>query len=433
MQCSISARTARIGTAAALALALLPGCGLAGGSTGGPDPSEVSGSITWWDTSNETEAPFFNQLVAAFQREHPRIDVTYVNVPFFEAEQRYREAAASGGAPDVLRADVGWTAGLVDAGLLADLTGTPAEPAPEEFLEQTVAGVTFEDGVYGVPQVTDTLALMYNRDLFEEAGLGRPPRDWTELRDYALTVKEATGAEGIVLNTDAYFALPFLYGEGTDLIDPVRRAITVADEDAVRGIATAAALVESGAAPVPPETGAYDSMVSAFRAGEAAMMINGPWVVADLLDSSTFARESDLGIAPVPAGSQGVAGGPTGGHSMVVSAHSAHPGAAQLFVRFMTAAEQQRRAATTLGLLPTRKAAYTDDVLADPVRNAFYFAQVKAVPRTAPAQGAAMLSTLQERYTAVLRGEREPAEALAETAQVWRDELLLGYSIDPVS
>ncbi|WP_313896166.1 extracellular solute-binding protein [Streptomyces sp. YIM 98790] len=395
----------------------------------GDEEPPVTGTVTFWDTSNETEAPFFNQLVAAFEKEYPEIDVTYVNVPFFEARQRFLDAAADGRAPDVLRADVGWTAGFVADGLLADLTGTVAEPDPQDFLENTVAGVTFDGAVHGVPQVTDTLALLYNKALFEEAGLTRPPRDWTELRDYALTVKEETGAEGIVLNTDAYYALPFLYGEGTDLVDPASRTITVAGGPAVRGVTTAAGLVSSGAAPVPPAEDAYSAMQSAFKKGEAAMMINGPWSVADAQDGTAFRGTGNLGIAPVPAGSTGIAGSPTGGHSLVISADSRHPAAAALFTAFMTATEQQEKAAVALDLLPARKAAYSETVLADPVRNAFYFAHTKSVARPPLAETARMFGIFQEHYTAVLRGETSPEAGLDATARTWRDELLTGWII----
>ncbi|MCE7081578.1 extracellular solute-binding protein [Streptomyces sp. ST2-7A] len=409
-------------------LALLP-LAACGAGDSGPEAEPVSGSITFWDTSNETEAPVFNQLVAAFQREHPGIDVDHVSVPFFEAEERYLDAVGTGSAPDVLRADVGWTAHMVAGDLLADLTGTPAEPAPEEFLETAVDSVLFGDAVYGAPQVTDTLALMYNKDLFDRAGLTRPPRYWSETQAYGLTVAEATDAEGIVLNTDGYFALPFLHGEDTDLIDPDARTITIAGDAAVRGISAAASLVESGAAPAPPEKDAYEAMQGAFKRGEAAMMINGPWAVADLLDSPVFADGANLGIAPVPAGTGGSAGSPTGGHNLVVSAGTPNATAAQLFVSFMTAAEQQEKVALELGLLPTRKAAYTDAVLADPVRNAFYFAHTKAVPRTPLPAGSRMFADLQEVYTDVLRGGTTPADGMADLALDWQGGLLNDHTV----
>ncbi|HEX5566899.1 MAG TPA: extracellular solute-binding protein [Streptomyces sp.] len=417
--------------AAAVCLALTAtACGALGGP--GEEPAAASGRITWWDTSNETEAPHFARLVAAFEKEHPGIEVDHVSVPFDQAQQKYLDAVESGrGVPDVLRADVGWTMGFASEGHLADLTGTPAlEGGTSGFLPTTTASVTFDDGTYGVPQVTDTLALLYNRRIFQQAGITRPPATWKELKDTALKIKERTGADGIVLNTDAYFALPFLYGEESDMVDVGARVITVADAASVRGVSTAADLVASGAAPEPPEADPYGAMQGAFRDGEAAMMVNGPWATADLFASEEFKDRGNLGIAAVPAGSTGTAGAPAGGHNLVVSAASEHLDASYLFVRYMTGAEQQERTALALGLLPTRTAAYSRKVLSDPVRNSFYLALTKAVARPPLPEGGLLFGGLQPHYAAILRGEEKPREGLKRAAEEWQRELLPHYHIE---
>ncbi|AXK35367.1 extracellular solute-binding protein [Streptomyces armeniacus] len=432
----------------ALALALAASGTACGGDGDGGDPGAVSGEITWWDTSNATEAPVFARLVADFERKYPDVEVKHVNVPFTEARGRYEAAARTGrGVPDVLRADVGWTAGLVEQGYLADLTDTPALHERGDFLPSTAAGTALEGGVYGVPQVTDTLALFYNRRLLERAGADRPPATWRQLKATAADVAAATGADGIALNTDPYFALPFLYGEKGGMVDSGSRTITVAGAASVRGATTAAELVRSGAAPRPPAGGkAYDAMQEAFKNGDVAMMVNGPWATADALSGREFADPENLGVAPVPAGSTGRAGAPVGGHNLVVSKHAGNSGdsadggdsgdekadsadAARHFVRFMTDARQQERAAVRLGLLPTRKSAYTRKVLADPVRSAFYTALTKAVPREPLAQGQALFDELEPAWEAVLRRTESPRPALTGTAERWRAELLYGYRI----
>lgn len=406
------------------------------------DPSDVSGSVTFWDTSGQSEAPFFSKLVASFEREHPRIDVKYVQVDFFEAQERYAKAQREGrGVPDVLRADVGWTAGFIQQGYLVDLSDSPALNFPaldEEFLETTTASVTQDDGVYGVPQVVDPLALLYNKRLLEEAGISSPPATWKELKAAALRINERTEADGIALNTDGYFSLPFLLSEESDLVDPERSTITVANAGSVRAAKTAAELVSSGAALKPPLKDAYGAMQSAFRSGQVAMIVNGPWATADLFGGSAFRKRDNLGIAPLPAGSTGVAASPTGGHNLVVSNmpedqqpdQSHDTLAAELFVGFMTAAEQQEQAALELGLLPTRKAAYTSDVLSDPVRNSFYFAHTKAVPRVPLPQSGELFAAYEPHWTAILRGEKSASAGLRATAEEWRSELLPGYHIE---
>ncbi|MBB1242988.1 extracellular solute-binding protein [Streptomyces durbertensis] len=428
----------RRGITGTLALALsvclgvaATGCGAGDAENPAEAASRVSGTVTWWDTSGESESPLFRKLVAAFEKDHPKIKVDYTQVDFFEAQERYVKAQKAGsGVPDVLRADVGWTAGFVGKGYLADLTDSPALGDAADFLETTTASVTHEDRVYGIPQVTDPLALLYNRALFEKAGIGRPPSTWKELKDAAAKIKDATGADGLALNTDGYFSLPFLYGEETDLVDPGRSAITVAGAAAVRGAETAADLVTSGAARKPPAEDAYGAMQTAFKSGEVAMIINGPWATADVFSGSAFRKRENLGIAPLPAGSTGTAGSPTGGHNLVISKNTEHREAAEVFVGYMTAAAQQERAALELGLLPTRKSAYSRAVLSDPVRNSFYFAHTKAVPRITLPQSAELFATYQPHWTAILRGEETPREGMRATAEEWRGTLLPGYRLD---
>src|SRR6266568_7319659 len=117
-------------TAAGLALALAA-CGSSGSgsktTTGkSVDPAKVSGTVTWWDTSDaKIEAPTFKTLIADFQAKYPNVKVNDVNVPFADAQNKFATAAQSGsGVPDVIRSDVGWVAQWASQGYLAPLGGT---------------------------------------------------------------------------------------------------------------------------------------------------------------------------------------------------------------------------------------------------------------------------------------------------------------------
>jgi ABC-type glycerol-3-phosphate transport system substrate-binding protein len=51
------------------------------------------------------------------------------------------------------------------------------------FPEIVVTDILFENKIYGLPLSIDTLALIYNRDLFSKEGITYPPRDWNEFVD----------------------------------------------------------------------------------------------------------------------------------------------------------------------------------------------------------------------------------------------------------
>ncbi|MEU3633568.1 extracellular solute-binding protein [Streptomyces fradiae] len=397
-------------------------------STGGPV------TITWWDTSDATnEAPTYKKLIAKFEAANKDVKVKYQNVPFAEAEQKYKTAAQAGNAPEVLRADVGWTAGLAENQYLAPLDGTPAVKELDAFNKGLVEGAKVNGKLYGVPQVTDALALLYNKELFTKAGV-QPPKTWAELTTAAKAIKTKTGVDGIYLNPDSYFALPFLYGEGGTMVDTDTKKITVNDAAGQKGVQTVVDMIKSGVAVKPDFTDGYNNMQAAFKDGKVAMVINGPWSTADDLTGKAFKNKDNLGVAPVPSGSAGKAGTPTGGHNLVVynGADAARKEAAQKFVAFMTSAASQESAAIETGVLPTRDDAYTVKVVADPIRAAFKNVLADSTARPTVAGVSDMFTEWTKQYIETLKGNTTVEKGLDATAEKWKTNInsLKEYSVD---
>lgn len=93
---------------------------------------------------------------------------------------------------------------------------------PDDFYPVTLEWVTRQGHIYCIPQNTFTLALMYNRDWFDEAGLAYPTNDWTwdDLKANAKALSEFTGLpNGIFLETPVIYWLPLLYQAGGTLTD----------------------------------------------------------------------------------------------------------------------------------------------------------------------------------------------------------------------
>ncbi|GAA2870294.1 hypothetical protein GCM10020220_069550 [Nonomuraea rubra] len=299
-------------SAAAVAALVLTvsACGGGGGETAAPpaqvsDPSKVSGEVTWWDTTRpDSEGPTFQALIKEFQAKYPQVKVNYVNVPSDQAQNQFQTAAQAGtGAPDVIRSEVAWTSQFASLGYLQPLDGTRAVDQPDDFLPGPLSSTKFNGKTYAVPQVTDTLALIYNKRLLKEAGHEEPPKTIAELKQTALDVKAKTGAAGLALNVDSYFLLPFMYGEGGDLLDVANKKIVVNSPANVKAMETVADLISSGAAPKPATTESYANAMTALKEGKAAMIYNGPWALSEIYQGKEFQDKENLGIAPVPAGS----------------------------------------------------------------------------------------------------------------------------------
>ncbi|GAB2922022.1 MULTISPECIES: extracellular solute-binding protein [unclassified Streptomyces] len=410
---------------AALALAATA-CG-SDDETGNKSSGELSGTVTWWDTSSVgSEDKVFKKLAEGFEKKHPKVDVKYVNVPFGEAQNKFKNAAQAGdGAPDVIRSEVAWTPDFANLGYLAPLDGTAALKNQDDFLKQAVASTRYEDKTYAVPQVIDSMGVFYNKKMFEEAGV-EAPANLDDLKTVAKKIKDKTGKTGLYLRgDDPYYFLSFLYGEGGDMVDAGSKSVTIDEPEGVKAFKAVKALVDDGTAKTDASDG-WENMMQAFKNGDVAMMINGPWAVADTLTGKEFADKDNLGVAPVPAGSA-AQGAPQGGHNLAVYAGSKNLDASYAFVEYMTSVDSQATAAGELNLLPTRTSAYAKREAVDSEIVGFFKPVVEtAVERPWIPEGGSLFEPLRVEYTKVLTGQTTPEKAAKATGDSYR-KLLEGW------
>ncbi|ABP53280.1 extracellular solute-binding protein [Salinispora tropica] len=418
-------------TALALTLVACGGEEQGAGEGSTTDPATMKAELTWWDTSDpKNEGPVFQELIARFNQTYPNVKINYQSVPFGEAQNQFKTAAqAETGAPDILRAEVAWVPEFASLGYLYALDGSELLADESDFLATPLASNKYDGKTYGVPQVTDTLSLMYNKKLLAEAGVAAAPTTWAELKTAAQAVKQKTGADGLYLNPAGYFLLPFLYGEGGDLVDVPAKKIVIGSDQNVAGLKIAKDLIDSGAAVPPPATDSYGTMMTLFKEEKVAMIINGPWEVNNVAQAPTFGGVENLGIAPVPSGSAR-AGGPVGGHNYTIWSGMSEEKveAAVAFVAFMSSTESQAFLAEKLGLLPTRKSAYEiDAVLSNPIVTAYQPAVEAAVGRPWIPEAGQFFDPLDQMATEVLIQNRDPKAALDEVAKRYQAEVVTAY------
>jgi arabinogalactan oligomer / maltooligosaccharide transport system substrate-binding protein len=416
------------------ASAVLVSLALAATACGGSDDSGKSDgpvTITWWDTSNATnEAPTYKALVKEFEAANKDVKVKYVNVPFDQAQNKFDTAAGSQGAPDLLRSEVGWTPAFAKKSYFLPLDGTEALKDQAEFKSNLITQAQYEGKTYGVPFVTDTLALVYNKALFEKAGITEAPKTWAELKSAAAKIKAKTGADGYWGSTQAYYAQCFLYGEGTDTVDASAKKITVNSEAAKKAYGTWQGLFSGkGLHKADTTADAYAHIQDAFVNGKVAAIIQGPWEITNFYKGSAFKDKGNLGIATVPAGSAGKAGAPTGGHNLSVYAGSdkAHQAAALKFVNFMTSAKSQAAIALKNSTLPTRDDAYTTEVKADPGIAGYQGVLSAAQPRPALPEYSSLWGPLDTELPKIAGG-RESLDKGLSNAELAVQKLVPDFS-----
>jgi arabinogalactan oligomer/maltooligosaccharide transport system substrate-binding protein len=396
-------------------------------------------TLTYWDTMNDQERVVFEEIATQCAAD-AGVTLNYEYVPFSDAQNNYRTAAQAGNAPDVLRTEIAWGPEFAALGYLYDLSDESIfeEPVTEEeaasYLDAPFAYNTWGGGVWGLPQVTDAPAMVYNKALFEEAGLDpeNPPQTMEEL-DAAIRAIAALGTEaepiyGMATPWAEYAFQAFMWAYGGDLItqnEDGTYTIGVNSPGSIEALNQVKTWLDEGVVgPAFDPANQYGNSMTAFKEGRAGIHIIGPWATADILSGEAFADPANLGVAPVPAGPNGDQGSPVGGHEYTIYAGSPYPNEALAFVRCLNSVENQVRLATELNLVPTLRAAYDDPALAENDILQGFLAQMN-VARNRPVlvAGGQIYTEFAPQYSAFILGETEAQAAMDNVAAAW--ELLL--------
>lgn len=164
---------------------------------------------------------------------------------------------------------------------------------------------------YGAARSVNTLALFYDKDILDRAGL-EVPATWDELRD---TAKQLTEGKryGLALSAggaeDGVFQFtPFMWSNGGD-------ETRLDGPQVVEALDYWKALLQDGSLSKSTVNWTQADVNDQFMAGNAAMMINGPWQVETLNSDESL----HWGIARIPVPRAGDASvGPLGGAVLTV-------------------------------------------------------------------------------------------------------------------
>ena len=190
---------------------------------------------------------------------------------------------------------------------------------------------------YCFPHSVHTLALLYNADLFEQAGVQPPSSAWT-WQDLAAAAAALTnpddGIVGMVLDPSPQTWIPFYVQAGGALEVDEQGSTSFATAPAETASEYVAALFAQGAARTPAMLG-KSWTGEAFAAGEVGMTIAGDWILPYL----------DANPPPFAYATTELPGGPAGrgnvafANCLAVNANSANLDLAQQLAAQLTAPE----------------------------------------------------------------------------------------------
>lgn len=230
-------------------------------------------------------------MSATYNESQDAYNMTAKYVPFADFKKQLSIGASASELPDLVILDSPDHASYASMGIFADITG---KFDVSTYYEGPVASATLDDTLYGVPFGCNCLALYYNEDMFETAGITEAPTTWDELKEAAekLTSDNVTGlAFCSVQNEEGTFNfVPWLWSTGATSYE-------INSENGIRALSFVKDLIDSGVMSKECINWTQGDVMNQFISGNVAMMINGPWQIPTMREE---APDLNYNVALIP-------------------------------------------------------------------------------------------------------------------------------------
>jgi multiple sugar transport system substrate-binding protein/raffinose/stachyose/melibiose transport system substrate-binding protein len=363
-------RAAAAGAVTVSLLTAVTACG--GGSSTGGGSNDSPKTLTYWASNQgasiEVDKKVLQPELDKFEKQ-TGIKVKVEVVPWSDLLNRILTATTSGQGPDVLNIGNTWSASLQATGALLPWNASNfAKIGGKDRFVDSALGSTGAQGKdpAAVPLYSMAYALYYNKKLFADAGLAKPPATWDELiadgKKLSKDGKWGLGAEGSNPSENIHHTFVFAKQHGADFFTADGKPDFTSD-GTVAAVKQYVDLMAKDKIIAPGNAEyAQNQSVSDFAKGKNAMLL---WQSASANLKSQGMSDDAYGIAPVPVQS-GTPGTGTNVNSMVaginlaVFKNSHNLDGATKFVKFMTSDAEQKILNTAYSSIPPVKTAQTD-------------------------------------------------------------------------
>lgn len=313
-------------------------------------PEEGAKLIVWESDGYEKE--FVEYAIAEFNKKYPDVTIEYQPVGHTDSTQKIELDGPNGEGADVFAAPHDKLGRLVTAGLILENDALDTS----EFIDLSIRATTYEKKLYGYPCGIETYALFYNKDIVDT-----PANTFEEIIEFSKTFNDPSNNKFALMweAANAYYDYLFLGGYGADLFGEKGDDKNTLGFDTENGIEAMKFLQKLRCVyDVEAADTTWDPMMLAFKEGNAAYMINGPWAIEDIRDADVNFGIVKLPLLPNgrnPIAFSGIRGN-------YVSAFTKYPNAAKLFAAFMSSKELlQKRFEITSQIPPRNNITFSDE------------------------------------------------------------------------
>ena len=368
------------GIAAAALIVPLAACGGSGnGGTATAEGIPAKGTDDGTEITLWTRSPLERQaknVVEAYNKSHKN-QVKLEIIPSDDMEGKVGGASQTDSLPDILAGDVVRIPYWASEGIFTDITKQIDGLDNKADLQQGhIEAGTVDGAEYTLPFITDVSVMVWNKNLYKEAGLDpeQGPKSIAEFTEQAKKVAALNkdGVAGSYLAGQSGGALvfdlfPSVWADGESVMNKDGSEATL-DNDSMKGVLDAykelANTTNGLGAGSKEETGA--TWTAPFANGKIGVM---PY--PNTSTTALFDAEKDggfeVGVAPIPGTKEGKTSTFLGGDAMGISKDSKHVAQAWNFLYWLMQSDAQKEVfadqGDTASNIQTLKTAYKD---ADP-------------------------------------------------------------------
>lgn len=348
----------RLGGAAAVTVLLLA-LAACNSDDGNGDSSDVASlddgaTLTLW-TRAATES-ISKAYAEAYNASHEnKVEVTAY--PNEEYPAKLASAAGARALPDLFAADVVFSAQYASQGLWLDITDRfGGLDVKDQVAPAHVRAATWEGRNYAVPHTIDMSVLLYNKDLYRQAGLDpeQPPVSLAEFAEHARRIDRLGGdVNGTYFGGNCggcveFTFWPSVWAAGGDVLDDAGANSRVDSKEMADVFALYRALYDEGVAAPASKDEAGPTWLGALQGGKVGIA-PGPSAWLGLIEESGL----ELGVAPI----SGIDGGEStfvGGDAIGIGATSQRAAQAWDFLTWTMSDEAQIEVIAKGKGVPTR-------------------------------------------------------------------------------
>ncbi|MGX5187110.1 ABC transporter substrate-binding protein [Streptomyces avermitilis] len=266
--------------------------------------------------SAKVDRKFFEDDIAAFEKKNPDIDVVAHDAFPCQDPKTFDAKLAGGQMEDVFYTYFTDATHVVDVNQAADITSYVKDLGSYDSVQQQLRDIYTVDGkVYGVPRTGYSMGLIYNRKLFEKAGLDpdKPPATWDEVRAAAKRIAALGGgtvgyADYSAQNQGGWHFTAELYSQGGDVVSADGKKATVDTPEGKAVLQNLHDMRWTDNSMGSKQLLVINDVQQLMGSGKLGMYLSAPDNIP-ILVKEKGGNYTDLALAPMPGGKGTLIGG----------------------------------------------------------------------------------------------------------------------------